>query len=288
MRRFTFNARGRIRPTVGPCAGSLMVLLISATPLMPGTALRASSATEDHRTSPSAANVSDRSVPPNAIRVSQWTPPPRSDVLYAGLDCGIDGMKSWSVTTRDDNELTFELRAGDRLRNPETGYVDPPTAERSEISVGSKRWLKGDAVFLKYEFLIPSGFDFTSPWTVTAQMHADLNVSPPFEIGFRPGVAMNRLVMTARSGDSRSLVEHEYPIGEGPLPRDVWHEIRLRTKMGRDGFLQAWLDGKPVLDLQGDIGFNDQTNWYWRMGIYRRAVMETYLIHIRNFEMRRL
>ena len=146
----------------------------------------------------------------------------------------------------------------------------------------------GDSVFIKYEMLIPSGFDFSSPWTVTAQMHAGLNVSPPFEIGFRPGVGLNRLVMTARGGESRSLTEHEYPIGDGPLARDVWHEVRLQVKMGHEGFLKGWLDGAPVLNLQGYMGFNDQKNWYWRMGLYRRAVAETYKIQLRNFEMRRL
>lgn len=288
MTRSSIDLRAHGSAKVSPFARLLLILLISSTVPLPGFERRASSATEGNTAGPVLANLTDPVIPPNKIRVSNWTAPPRSGVLYAGFDCSIDGMKAWSLTSPDNNELTFELRAGDRLRNPETGYNDPRTAERSEISIGSKRWLMGDAVFIIYEMLIPSGFDFTSPWTVTAQMHADLNVSPPFEIGFRPGVGVNRLVMTARGGESRALTEREYPIGDGPLTRDVWHEVRLQIKMGHDGFLKGWLDGAPVLNLQGFIGLNVQKNWYWRMGLYRRATMETYKIQFRNFEMRRL
>jgi hypothetical protein len=51
--------------------------------------------------------------------------------------------------------------------------------------------------------------------------------------------------------------------------------------------MKVWFNGNQVLDFVGAMGYDDQTNWYWRMGIYRRATNQTYMIHYRNFNMRR-
>ncbi|WP_460451730.1 heparin lyase I family protein [Alsobacter sp. SYSU BS001988] len=222
------------------------------------------------------------------IRPSTWAPPPRSGVVIAGFDCTVDGMRPWSFSSPDDAELRFEVRSGDRLSNPETGYQDPENAERSEVSFGSVRWRNGTAVEISYEFLVPAGFDFDSPWTVIGQMHADLNVSPPFEVSFRSGSGLNRLFMVLRDGSSAQLNETEIPITEGPVARDVWHKVKLQAKMGSGGFLRAWVDDVPSLAMEGQIGINQQTNWYWRMGLYRRASPTTYQVRIRRFSMDRL
>jgi hypothetical protein len=226
------------------------------------------------------------------IRPSQWSAQPRSGVVYGGVsilkyNSTVDGVASWSFSSLDNNELRFEVRPGDRLYNPETRYQDPPSAERSEISFPSNRWSNGADVTLDYEFYIPSGFDFDTRWCIVGQMHSDNPASPPFELAFRNGSGLNRLLMVRRVGKSRSPQEHEHPITPGPIQRDVWHKIRLSTKMGDNGYMKVWFNGNQVLDFEGAMGYDDQTNWYWRMGIYRRATNQTYMIHYRNFNMRR-
>jgi Polysaccharide lyase len=227
------------------------------------------------------------------IRPSQWSAQPRSGVIYGGVgtlkyNSTVDGVAPWSFTSLDNNELRFEVRPGDRLYNPETGYQDPPTAERSEISFPSHRWANGTDVTLEYEFYIPSGFDFDTRWCTVGQMHSDNPSSPPFELAFRRGSGLNQLLMVRRVGKSNSPQEHEYAITSGPIRRDVWHKIRLSTKMGENGYMRVWFNGDQMLDFEGTVGYDDQTNWYWRMGVYRRATNQIYKIYYRNLNMRRI
>ena len=224
--------------------------------------------------------------------LSNFALKPGSEFVFAGFLATFDGMKPWSIKVRNARELAFEVRPGDRLFNPRTGYSDPRTSERAEIGISSVRWGNGTAVTVQYEFLVPAGFDFKSPWTVTAQMHAGLPVPPPLEIGFRRDQGLNRLLLTLRGGNSKKFArnwrtsERKYQISGGPITRNSWHHIRIETKMGADGYVRAWFNRSPVVDIRGKIGYSDQTSWYWRMGLYRRATQDTYRICFRNLEIK--
>jgi hypothetical protein len=197
-------------------------------------------------------------------------------------------MHSYSLSAQDDNVVAFEVRPGDVLKNPVTRYADPPTSERSEISMPFNRWANGVAVNVSYEFLVPGGFDLDTAWAVIGQMHADLNTSPPLEFAFRKSFAVNRLLIVSRAGPAaKNGVEKVTAVGEDPIVRDTWHKVRIETLMGSYGYQRVWVNGHQALDLAGAVGFDEQRNWYWRMGLYRRAAATTYRVLFRNFRMSR-
>lgn len=223
--------------------------------------------------------------PPPVKMLSQWVPPAGAGYSYAGYVVNVDAMNAWSLATTDNNEVLYTVRKGDVLYNKATGYRDPSTSERSEIAMASNRWANGVAVAISYEFSIPAGFDFNTPWTVIGQQHADLNTPPPLQFAFQNGAGLNQLYAITLAGSPSKPIEVDTKLGSGPLTRDVWHSVAIQTKAGPGGYQRIWFDGAQVVNQSGSIGFTGQTNWYWRMGIYRRATSATYQVRYRNFSM---
>ena len=114
--------------------------------------------------------------------------------------------------------------------------------------------------------------DFDRSWTVCGQWHADTSSSPPFELGFRSGLGLNKLTAVVRTGAHTSPTETEYTLTASALERDRWYHIRTSYKADpTNGFIHVDIDGTRVLTVTGHTGFTAQTYVYWRFGIYRNS-----------------
>jgi hypothetical protein len=64
--------------------------------------------------------------------------------------------------------------------------------------------------------------------------------------------------------------------------------MRIQQKQAQDdsGRVRVWRDGELVCEYDGPVGYSDQTQTYWKMGIYRKtpAKGETQAMRYRNLK----
>lgn len=193
---------------------------------------------------------------------------------FTGWTRELAGAHSGQVVTGPvrcgDYAARFEIRAGD-VQPPVLGY----RAELHELlhhvaPIGSESWY-GFSTYL------PPDWPDLDNRTVISQFHAtpdpgEVWRSPPLAVRYTAG----RLTVTGRTSperiqdanDGRELALYDH---EGPLEKGVWHDwvFHVRWSYESDGFVEAWLDGAPVVDYRGPIGYNDLAGVWFKWGIYR-------------------
>ena len=67
--------------------------------------------------------------------------------------------------------------------------------------------------------------------------------------------------------------------------KGVWHDFIYHVKWSyeNDGFVEMWQNGKKRIDYKGPIGTNDDEGPYFKYGIYRRDVPETYVMYFDEY-----
>ncbi|MGE5639897.1 MAG: polysaccharide lyase [Clostridia bacterium] len=93
------------------------------------------------------------------------------------------------------------------------------------------------------------------------QVHSGDNrrgLSPSFTLGSLRGDTFVVSVQYSTSPDPtpRNMVSRKYP--EMPIPFGRWTDFvfRFRHSQGGDGFLQAWMDGREIVEYHGPLGFH--------------------------------
>jgi hypothetical protein len=63
--------------------------------------------------------------------------------------------------------------------------------------------------------------------------------------------------------------------------KGVWHDfiVNVRWSPQEDGYLNVWIDGHQVVQYQGPIGYDDALGPYFKMGIYRDDVPDTFILY---------
>ena len=98
---------------------------------------------------------------------------------------------------------------------------------------------------------------------------------------FRRGV----LTITVDSADGRTTVyRHPKPI------RGQWVDLRYRIRFGlTDGAVAVWLDGAPVVDYTGPLGYpDDAPDVDFRFGLYRDRMATPMVIYFDDYRKERL
>lgn len=172
----------------------------------------------------------------------------------------------------------FELRPGDHVSD----------GRRAEVRDRNNA-IMGDDVWYAISTLIP--VDFTAePGNsyVLIQWH-DQQVpdtrwhdrSPPLAVRFLDG----RLDVTLRhafagmqfADNGREAILYSVP----GFAKGVWHDFVYHVLWSavpdgpRLGFVQAWLDGRQIIDYRGPVGYFDRVGPYVKFGLYARHDVRT-------------
>jgi hypothetical protein len=80
--------------------------------------------------------------------------------------------------------------------------------------------------------------------------------------------------------------------------RNRWLDFKFRVRFssGDDGRIQAWLNGKPLVDQKGvtanaentDTGYPGPSSFYFKMGLYRDVMAEPMTVYVDEFHKRQL
>jgi hypothetical protein len=182
-----------------------------------------------------------------------------------------------SPVRRGNFAARFELRAGD----------DTGDGVRAELK---ERYLApfGRDVWYSFSTLIPEDFPIVEKSTVITQWHA--SEDPGEDVAGRSPVLAHRYgggtfvvdiryssrkLQRANDGERRVLYEQK------TFPKGVWHDFlyRIRWSHGPDGLVEGWLDGKPIIDYKGPVGYNDRDGPYFKFGLYHHDGAGPFVIY---------
>ena len=202
--------------------------------------------------------------------VSQWRPGAydSDNFMYDGFKFYASSEYAYSLSSPDNNTMRFEVRKGDRLDLP--GWTDEIGSERSEMTQSSPRYTinseAGKHFSIEYKFMVEPGAKNTAKWLVMGQLHSGMNKAGPFNVAFRNDDKMQLLAMhdngeTVLFKDTQDIV------------RGKWYTMKIDLQFGPsgDGHIAAWRDGAKIADYHGKVGYSDQVNTWWNMGIYRNS-----------------
>ena len=174
-----------------------------------------------------------------------------------------DGLKSVpDPAGQDRNVLAITLRTGDMA---DSGGV----SERAELSEANRFHLPtGTDVWYSFQLYVPTDFPVVDRRLVLGQWKqacgdCTADHSPAIANRYRNGV----FSITIQDGDNRVVLFEEKSDIRGRWNQLVYH---LRLIPRPDGFLQAWLNGRQVVDYQGPLGYpDDLESVYFKIGLYR-------------------
>ena len=161
-----------------------------------------------------------------------------------------DGLKSVpDPAGQDRNVLAITLRTGDMA---ESGGV----GERAELSEANRFHLPtGTDVWYSFQLYIPTDFPVVDRRLVLGQWKqacgdCTADHSPAIANRYRNGV----FSITIQEADKRVVLFEEKADIRGRWNQLVYH---LKLTPTPDGFLQAWLNGRQVVDYKGSLGYPD-------------------------------
>ena len=165
-------------------------------------------------------------------------------------------------TGADRKVLAITLRTGDMADGG-------GTSERAELSEADRLHLPtGTDVWYSFQLYLPTDFPVVDRRLVLGQWKqacgdCSADHSPGIANRYRNGV----FSITIQDGDRRVVLFEEKADVRGRWNHLVYH-LRLTPKP--DGFLQAWLNGRQVVDYRGPIGYADDVDSvYFKIGLYR-------------------
>ena len=187
-----------------------------------------------------------------------------------------DANQPWSLTAPDSSTLRFELRAGDHWA------IDYNNAIEQRTEINDQNLIPPNTpISISYDMTIESGVN-TSGFMAIGQMHSVSEGSPPFFVKLLPG---NYMVIVAEYGNGTQNRTGSGPGGEAdvyadknPLIQGHTYHMQIDMKLSNDstGYLHVWRDGVEIVNINGPIGYGDNT--YWKEGIYRDNSPETMVI----------
>jgi Polysaccharide lyase len=69
------------------------------------------------------------------------------------------------------------------------------------------------------------------------------------------------------------------------LPPGEWNDFVYQIKWSyhKDGFVNAWLNGKPMIRYRGPVGYNDEIGPTFNFGLYRDGTDKTYTVYFDEY-----
>jgi hypothetical protein len=168
-------------------------------------------------------------------------------------------------TGLDRDVLAITLRAGDLADSA-------GTTERAELSEADDLHLPtGTDVWYGFSLYLPPDFPVVDRRLVLGQWKqgcgdCTADHSPGIANRYRNGV----FSITIQDADQRVVLFEEKSDIRGRWNHLVYH---LKLVPRPDGFLQAWLNGRQVVDYRGPVGYPDDLDQvYFKIGLYRDSL----------------
>ena len=141
--------------------------------------------------------------------------------------------------------------------------------ERAELSEDNRLHLPtGTDVWYSFQLYVPTDFPVVDRRLVLGQWKqacgdCTADHSPAIANRYRNGV----FSITIQEADKRVVLFEEKADIRGRWNQLVYH---LKLTPTPDGFLQAWLNGRQVVDYKGSLGYpDDLDSVYFKIGLYR-------------------
>jgi Ca2+-binding RTX toxin-like protein len=192
-------------------------------------------------------------------------------ISYGDRQFYVNAENPWSFDSKDNNTLRFEVRQGDRYVS--SGYTDSVGVERAEMG-DVARYSINQNISVEYKFMIEPGAKNTATWMVMGQLHSAMNMSPPIEIKFNGN---DKMKISGNSGSTGNPVYRDIYSDSQDIVRGHWYTMKMNVKFDASGkgSAEIWRDGAKIVDYQGALGYTDQTQTYWKEGVYRSTASET-------------
>jgi Polysaccharide lyase len=172
--------------------------------------------------------------------------------------------------------LAVTLRAGDMA---DAGG----RTERAELSEANDVHLPtGTPVWYGFSLYVPPDFPIVDRRLVVGQWKQDCgncaaDHSPAIANRYRGGVFS---ITIDHAGGRRTLFEERTDM------RGRWRHLAYHIMLtpSHDGVLQAWLDGRQVVDYRGPLGFeDDRDSVYFKLGLYRDTFDQPMTLYFARF-----
>src|SRR5262245_27205609 len=177
---------------------------------------------------------------------------------------------------QDRNVLAITLRTGDMA-------VSGGVSERAELSEHDRYHLPtGTDVWYSFQLYVPTDFPVVDRRLVLGQWKqacgdCTADHSPAIANRYRNGV----FSITIQDADKRVVLFEENADIRGRWNQLVYH---LKLTPRPDGFLQAWLNGRQVVDYRGPLGYpDDLDSVYFKIGLYRDTLAVPMTIMLARF-----
>jgi Polysaccharide lyase len=164
--------------------------------------------------------------------------------------------------------------------------ADGVESERTEVQDADALHPRfGETHEYAFSMYVPADFPVVDIRLITAQWHqryvACLKRGPVVAQRYRNGV----LSITVDSASGRTTVYRHPQAIQGR-----WVDLRYRIRFGlTDGAVAAWLDGAPIVDYRGPLGYpDDAPDVDFRFGLYRDRLATPMVIYFDDFRKERL
>jgi hypothetical protein len=174
--------------------------------------------------------------------------------------------------------LRIEVREGDVAM---VGGDGAPS-ERTEVQEADGLHPRfGETHEYAFHMFVPADFPITDTRLVTAQWHQRCFCSPVVAQRYRRGI----LTVTIETPGGRTTIyRHPQPI------QGRWIDLRYQIRFGwADGAVAVWLDGAPVADYRGPLGYPaEPPEVDFRFGLYRDRMATPMVIYFDDYRKERL
>jgi hypothetical protein len=186
------------------------------------------------------------------------------------------------------------LRSHDKFEPGVDGDRDSERAELTEasrlISLEGRTYEFSFSMFLPLDFVVVPTRLVLAQWKQDCHGHSPCaNASPVVAIRYSSGT----LQITHQTAEHRtSLYETREDV------RGRWNDFRFRIRFTPrdDGLLQAWHNGRAVVDYHGvnaypenaGTGYASPSRFYFKIGLYRDVMDEPMTIYIDNYRKKEL
>ena len=199
-------------------------------------------------------------------------------ISYGGRQFYVNAENPWSFDSKDNSTLRFEVRKGDQYVS--SGYTDSVGVERAEMGDVARYSINQD-ISVEYKFMIEPGAKNTAKWMVMGQLHSAMNMSPPIEIKFNGN---DKMKISGNSGSTGNPVYRDIYSDSQDIVRGHWYTMKMNIKFDPygNGSAEIWRDGVKIVDYDGALGYTDQTQTYWKEGVYRSTAAETTAVNYKD------
>jgi hypothetical protein len=186
------------------------------------------------------------------------------------------------------------VQADNRVARFELRHSDPKVnlGHRAELSEYAFKAPFHTDLWYAFRTFIPEAWPNQDVRCLIAQWHAwhdwawgEALRSPVLGIEYRDSAFLIRLchsdVKIQTDNSSRSNNKTVLYISDEYAQKGVWHDfvVNVRWSPQEDGYLNVWIDDHQVVRYRGPIGYKDALGPYFKMGIYRDDVPDTFVLH---------